>query len=174
VICPGGGTNPRDRVPAKRWGAERCATLAAALAAQGRRVLLAGGAGDRTVLRAVAQEAARQGARIETLEPSIPELGGLLARCGLLVTNDSAPLHLGLALGAPTVALFGPTNPRALTPPDARRLKVIESPLPCSPCYSNSLFPGCDNPRCMDAIATDEVLDACLSMLSSRNRRPSP
>ena len=38
-------------------------------------------------------------------------LAALLQRARLLVTIDSAPMHLAAALGTPQVALFGPTNP---------------------------------------------------------------
>ena len=42
---------------------------------------------------------------------TLGETAALLNRCRLLIANDSGPLHLGAAIGIPTIGLFGPTNP---------------------------------------------------------------
>ncbi len=39
-------------------------------------------------------------------------VAALLSQCRLLVANDSGPLHLGLALGVPTIGLLGADDPR--------------------------------------------------------------
>jgi ADP-heptose:LPS heptosyltransferase len=59
-------------------------------------------------------------------EPSIGELGALLSRAGLFVGNDSGVSHLAAAYGAPTVALFGPTDPTVWSPvgPRVRTLRA--------------------------------------------------
>jgi lipopolysaccharide heptosyltransferase III len=44
------------------------------------------------------------------------QLGALLSRAGLFVGNDSGVTHLAAAAGAPTVALFGPTDPAQWAP----------------------------------------------------------
>ena len=49
-------------------------------------------------------------------ETTLAELGAFLKRCGLLVSNDSAPMHMAAALNVPTVGIFGPTDPRAQGP----------------------------------------------------------
>jgi ADP-heptose:LPS heptosyltransferase len=43
-------------------------------------------------------------------------LGALLGRAGLYVGNDSGVSHLAAAAGAPTLALFGPTDPAVWAP----------------------------------------------------------
>jgi len=81
---------------------------------------------------------------------SLGELGALLARCDLVVTNDSGPMHLAAAVGAPLLALFGPTDPR-LCGPRSRNAKVFQRALPCSPCFEPNTFPNrvppCSNPN---------------------------
>ena len=59
----------------------------------------------------------------------------LIGRCAVLVTNDSAPMHLGSAMGTPPVALFVPTVPAFGFGPLAPLASVVglES-LPCRPC----------------------------------------
>ncbi len=59
----------------------------------------------------------------------------LLGRCGVLVSNDSAPQHLASAMGTPTIAIFGPTVPRFGFGPLAPRSVIVEHPsLDCRPC----------------------------------------
>ena len=47
---------------------------------------------------------------------TLPELVALLGKINLLVTADSGPMHIAAALGTPTVALFGPTDPKEAGP----------------------------------------------------------
>ncbi len=54
---------------------------------------------------------------------------------GLMVTNDTGPMHAAAALGKPLVALFGPTEPRR-TGPYGQLESVLRIDLPCSPCLS--------------------------------------
>ena len=49
-------------------------------------------------------------------EPPLETLAGVLATCGRYIGNDSGVSHLAAAVGAPTLALFGPTNPRHFAP----------------------------------------------------------
>ena len=97
--------------------------------------------------------------------------GGLLAllrRAHCLLTNDSGPFHFGVALGTPTVGLFGPVHPDhygRMGLPD--RTVIFYHPMVCSPCVHVLRTPPCggDN-QCMKAIAPVEVRDACLLLLS--------
>ncbi len=59
---------------------------------------------------------ARLAAAAPVVAPTLDELAGLLAGAGAFVGNDSGPAHLAAALGTPTVALFGPTDPRHFAP----------------------------------------------------------
>lgn len=92
---------------------------------------------------------------------NIRQLAGLLKRAALLITNDSAPLHLGCACGTKILTLFGPTDPKKYGPTgefDA----VISKPLFCSPCESAT----CQyNYECMKLISPDEVFDTAKMMI---------
>jgi heptosyltransferase-2 len=61
-------------------------------------------------------------------------LAAVLAHLDLLVSNDSGPMHLAAALGVPTIALFGPTDPRR-TAPAGEGHRVLYRNLWCSPCF---------------------------------------
>jgi heptosyltransferase-2 len=62
----------------------------------------------------------------------------LIARASVLVTNDSAPLHLATAVATPVVAIFGPTVPGFGFGPRGPRDLVVEHPaLSCRPCSAH-------------------------------------
>jgi len=92
---------------------------------------------------------------------NIRQLASLLKRSRLLITNDSAPLHLGCAVGAKVLAIFGPTDAKKYGPTgefDA----IINRKLACSPCESAT----CDhNYECMKLISPDLVFDAAKMMV---------
>jgi ADP-heptose:LPS heptosyltransferase len=63
----------------------------------------------------------------------------VLKRCQLLVSNDTGVMHLGAAVGTPTVGLFGPNSPDHWAPLGKCATYVRETSLPCSPCLNNYL-----------------------------------
>jgi len=117
AVHPGSGGR------AKRWPAERFAELVRRLARPV--VWLLGpaeGEADAERLRAI-------GERVGTVvaSPDLATLAGILARCRLYVGNDSGVSHLAAAVGAPTVAVFGATDPRCWAP-RGERVAVVGSP----------------------------------------------
>lgn len=94
---------------------------------------------------------------------TLGETAALLKRCQLLIANDSGPLHLGAAIGIPTIGLFGPTTPDQFFPYRQPLHRYIYKKLSCSPCYRFGgglwqYFPRCSKAYCMEAIEVDEVL----------------
>lgn len=112
--------NPGANNPAKRWPAARFGELADHLAQwKNLRVLINTGPGEDEVAREVA-EACRTANPIILANhgQTLAALKAILARSRLLITNDTGPRHLAAAFGTPTVALFGPTDPRWTTLPE--------------------------------------------------------
>lgn len=91
------------------------------------------------------------------------QLAALLRRAAGFVCLDTGPLHVASAVGAPTVALFGPSRP-ALTGPyrNRRNAKVLQKNLPCVPCKGNDI--KCTNNVCMQLITPDEVVQALIDL----------
>jgi ADP-heptose:LPS heptosyltransferase len=83
--------------------------VAGALAAGGAAIALPGGPEDAELTRAVAQ-AMRAPARDLAGRLTLSALVGLLERAAVVVANDSGPLHLASAVGAPTVGIFWAVN----------------------------------------------------------------
>ena len=95
----------------------------------------------------------------------VEKLAGLIEESLFVITNDSFPMHLSIALNKELIALFGPTNPKALIPPEYEKVYIHRTKIECSPCYSNSLFPGCNRNDCMESITTEEVKESCIEIL---------
>ena len=111
VLAPGGGRNPGMTLEAKRWPAARFAALADALhQAHGLAVALVGDEHDRPVTDEVRRLMHAPAADLAG-RTDFGTLGAVLARAALFAGNDSAPMHLAVAVGSPTLAIFGPTDP---------------------------------------------------------------
>jgi len=108
---------------AKCWPPERFAALADGFIAAGWRVLVIEGPADglavRQTLALLPADATQAVAGV-----TLPQLAGLLARATLCVGNDSGVTHLSAMLGAPTLALFGPTDP-VIWRPLGPRVRVV-------------------------------------------------
>ena len=86
----------------------------------------------------------------------------IIRRAAVLVTNDSAPLHLAQAVGTPTVAIFGPTLPSfGFAPRGPRDVALGLDGLACRPCSRHGP-PACPlgHHRCMNDLSVERVLAA--------------
>jgi heptosyltransferase II len=139
--------------PAKMWFPERFASVVDRLIAEtGAQVVLFGSGGDKESTAAVARNS-RHSLIDLAGKTDLKEAIALIVRCRLFLSNDSGLMHIAGALGLPTVAIFGSTNP-ATTSPVGDRSIVIHRAVPCSPC----LKPSCPTDfRCMDLIGVEEV-----------------
>ena len=144
----------------RRWPAVHYVAVARALEARvGARVLLCGGGGDRPVAEEI--RAALGELAIDVCgRTSIAELGALLARADVLVTPDTGPMHMAVAVGTPVVALFfGPALPFD-TGPYAPDHVCLHAEVACAPCDHNVT---CLDPFCRDTLAPEAVADAVVA-----------
>jgi heptosyltransferase-2 len=91
----------------------------------------------------------------------------MIRRCRVLVTNDSAPMHLAAAVGTPCVAIFGPTVPDfGFAPFGSQHIVIEQKTLWCRPC---ALHGGARCPigthECMTEISVNEVSQAVFRFL---------
>ena len=94
-------------------------------------------------------------------ETSLTDLVALIRAATLLVTNDSASLHIASLVGTPTVAIFGPTDPKKYGPRSERN-RVVRKELFCSPC-EKARCPY--HHECMELLPSEEVYQACSELL---------
>lgn len=133
----------------KRWAVDRFAALADAIERQlALKVLVAWGPSE----RALADEIARRSCAIVAVETrSLLDLAELIRCARVFVGADSGPLHLASAVGAPSVALFGPKDPLVYGPYNPRA-QVIHRP-------------GADGRASMDSITVEDALEAVRSLV---------
>lgn len=166
VLHAGGGQNPGMTLPRKRWLPERWSAVADELIRQhGAKVLLVGGPSDQEVVAAV-----RQSMR----EPAIElvrhwnwdELGALIRQSDLFLGHDTGMMHLATAVGTPTLAVFGPSDPQ-IYGPYSKRSTYVWRPTYESPCfYEGMAVPDCPCAmQCMRNVQVSNVLQAAHKLL---------
>lgn len=156
------GVAPFARHREKRWPLEKMEVLIESLIKAGTRVFLfGGGAEETTQLRALAHT--YRGAVVVAGALSLSDELGLIARLDVMVTMDSANMHLAALSGIPVVSVWGATHPYAGFGPlgdnTHRIVQVSTDTLDCRPCsvFGNKpCFRG--DHACMGWIAPGDVL----------------
>jgi len=106
------------------------------------------------------------GSELERMRSIIPicaedlpliHVASLLDRCRCYIGNDSGITHLAAAVGLPTIALFGPTDPE-MWGPRGERVVILRKDLGCFPCTGEKLE-WCDHRRCLELIEVEEVIE---------------
>jgi ADP-heptose:LPS heptosyltransferase len=90
----------------------------------------------------------------------LAQVTALLSRSTIYLGNDSGMSHLAAAVGVPTVALFGPSDPLQWAP-RGRRVTVISRRIHCSPCAPLAMK-SCQQRVCLSEISPAQVIDAML------------
>jgi heptosyltransferase-3 len=173
---------PRFRY--KRWNTPGWHALMAWLHGEGLRVVITGGPGEderayvREVLQGVKARLVDVCGRLR-----FAQTADLLRRAAVFVGPDTATTHLAAACATPTVALFGPTDPRLWGPlpkgglekpyekvlalQERGNVALLQEPtLPCVPCQEE----GCEKHResrsdCLDRMSAERVIDAARAAL---------
>ncbi len=155
--------------PGSVWATKRWpfyAELARELAPQARIVVI-GAESDRSLADEI-----RSATNDQTIDAtgklSLLASAELIRRASVLVTNDSAPLHLASAMNTPTIAVFGPTVPEFGFGPLAERTRVVgHDDLACRPCdrHGPQRCP-LGHWRCMRDISAGTVASIARELLS--------
>ncbi len=151
----------------KRWPAAHFSGLAKLLVDAGWAVVLVGGDQDRPLCNQICGMTGTKYALNAAGSLSLLQSAELIRRCEVLVSNDSAPMHLAVAMRVPVVALFGPTVPGFGFAPSGPRDVIVERHgLSCRPC---SIHGGTKCPigtfECMIGISPGEVFRIVESLL---------
>lgn len=154
--------NPGAKSHLKRWTVEGFAEVCDGLIGECAASIVFVGAGpdDKEIVLSVARKMKNKHHNFVD-KTNIRQLASLLKRSSLIITNDSAPMHIGCAVGTKVLAIFGPTDPRKYGPTgefDA----VINKKLLCSPCEVAACKYGHE---CMKLVSADEVLDRARMMI---------
>ncbi|GIX46477.1 MAG: heptosyltransferase [Candidatus Tectimicrobiota bacterium] len=170
LIC----LDPTSRVPTRQWPGEQVSRLADLLSERlGARVLLLWGPGEQDY---VATLAARARSRPLLIPPwDLSTLAALLARADLFVGCNSAPLHIAVSQGTPTLAIHGATRPGNWSPP-APQHRAIAAGLPCQPC--GKVYCGAPlHVACLRTLSAEQVfaaVQACAPWVPKLRRVAEP
>lgn len=159
------GISPSSVWPTKRWPKERFFELAKKLTDNGLFVILFGTGKDSKITQYIKND----NSRIIDLagKTNLSDLFCLISKISLLITNDSAPVHIASAYNTPTIDIFGPTSPSFGFSPLSEKSKIIEvSGLKCRPCNKHgSASCKYKHFKCMMDIDVEQVYKVALEML---------
>ena len=160
VVHPGSGA------AVKLWKAEKWQEIIRRLNAEGARVLVTGAADETALTRSVA--AVSSGNVIDLGgQTSFAQLAALLHRADMVLGPDSGPLHLAVAVGTPTVHLYGPADAVLFGPwGDSARHQVIRSNWTCAPCGKFD-WPDLPAHACVRDIPVESVWQAAATHLQA-------
>jgi heptosyltransferase III len=195
IVCPAGAVRP-GLAPAqpyavvhaapmfiyKRWTTDGWRALAKALRERGLTTVVTGAEADRDYL-----DPLWNGCDVVRLDGKLawPELTALLRNARVYAGPDTAITHLAAATGAPTVALYGPTDPRIWGPWPVGGLAapwtasgtiqcrgnvwLVQNPLPCLPCQEEGCERRLDSrSQCLDELPMRQVVSAVDQALAMR------
>ncbi|MFT4542013.1 MAG: heptosyltransferase-2 [Planctomycetota bacterium] len=134
-------------------------------------IFLACGPGEERCVQAVMDGVASE--RIHALLDPIAELPELVAVCAgahAILCTDGGVRHVARATGAPSLVLFGPTDPRHSANHNGRE-RHLRVEVPCGPCHDESCALSTNLRRqCMHKISVDEVLEIALERIEEGAR----
>jgi len=149
-IFPGAGWRPRC------WLPERFAVVADLAIQHGSKVVIFGGPDEGDIVDNVAQNMKNKPVLMKE-KVTLRQLVGMIERCDVLLSNDTGPMHISVAIGTKTVALFGPGN-HIKFQPIGEKHAIVRKNVSCSPC--KQFTDKCKDNICMKLITIDEVWEA--------------
>jgi len=154
------GIAPGSVWKTKRWPPEYYSELIRQLNQYQVKVILIGGKEDESLCQRIAESSGKYPINMAG-RLSILGSAALIKRFDLLISNDSAPLHIANAVQTDVIAIFGPTVERFGCYPYRQRDKVIEIDIPCRPCrrHGSNSCPE-RHFKCMRDITPEIVLSA--------------
>ncbi len=156
VVChlfPGG-----SRAALKMWSEKKWSELIQFLVSEGYEVLLTGGKGDRERLPPLS------GVQNVAGKLSLREVAELLKSSACVISVDTGIMHLAAVVGAPLIALHGPTSPDRWGG-IGEKVVAITPKLDYRPCIYLGFESKCSVNRCMQAISVEQVKEAFLELI---------
>lgn len=153
VVCPG------SVWATKRWTVEGYAALVQQLEQYHGRVLICGGPDDASIAQAVHEQSGRHGVNLAG-QADLQTFMALVDRSRVVISNDSAPMHIAAARNVPVVAIFCATTPSLGYGPYSDRAVVVEKKeLFCRPCgrHGSAVCPR-GTEECMRLVTINDVM----------------
>ena len=160
VLAPGASW------PAKHWPIEKFSELGARLKAQGFRVLAIFGPKEKKLVEDFKDRMDKDWILIQ--QPSLRGLMAFVEAADVLVSNDAGPMHVGPAVGTPTLGIFGPGEPEVWFP-YGKPHRVLYAEVPCSHCALDA----CPLMACMAALSPAQAARQVMEMVGLNRAKNS-
>lgn len=156
----------------KRWPIPYWATLIDRLIREeSSQIVLTGTPNDLPIVKSVISRMHEHAINLAG-KTNLTQLTALLQQADLVISGDSGPMHMAVAVGAPLIAIHGPTNPSLGGPvsPDAT---ILRSDIWCSPCYNARDPADCRffTTQCMKDISPAQVFTVARDKLKEGSRQ---
>jgi heptosyltransferase-2 len=157
VVSPGASFGS-----SKSWPAGHFATACDAISRRhALTAVLAPGPDDVAEAHRVASAMGERCVQLIRPEIDLADLKALIASSRLVITNDTGPRHIAVALDRPVIVLMGPTDPRH-TASQLERQRVLRETVPCGPCH---LARCPTDHRCMTGLSPVRAISAAGELL---------
>jgi lipopolysaccharide heptosyltransferase II len=154
--------HPGASAPSRRYPPESFVRALDILFAQtGCQIVLTGEEGERPLVESIQRSMSSRAVSLAG-RLSLGELGALLERADLLVSNNTGPAHIAAALGTPVVDLYALTNPQHT--PWRVRNRVLFHDVPCRNCYKSECPEG--HHDCLRRVEPERVAAAACELLA--------
>ena len=163
LIHPGVSKISVEKNMIKTIGANVWAEVVRELAESGKRVRLVGGPDDKECIEKIVELCSD--VDFENLygtTKNLKELAQLISSAEKFLCSDSAPLHVAVALGVKTYAIFGPTDDKKLIPPSVVAIKANDK-CPLKPCLWERRQTSCESLDCLK-ISVEDIVKLVLSV----------
>ena len=146
--------NPVAKWETKLWDPHKFAALGDLIAARnGVEVVFTGGPEDRGVIDHILSHMHTRAVNLAG-RTTLKVLASIYAKALFVVSTDTGPAHIAAAVGAPVVAIFGPTAPWR-TGPFGKAHRIVRAELACAPCFRRE----CPTKTCMERISVSDVME---------------
>jgi ADP-heptose:LPS heptosyltransferase len=158
--------HPGATIDCKQWPNERFAELSGLLHEEfDFGTLLVGGKSDTDAADSILSSLEPEMSTLSlTGHLSLPQVAATLRRSVLFVGGDSGLAHLAVAVGVPTVVIFGPSDPGKWGLETSSNA-VVSVDLPCQPCCIFGYSKPCHSVPCMMQISVEQVLQGVRKIL---------
>lgn len=165
--------NASDLLLERRWPKESVIEAVSRLVSLGHQVALIGACNELPYVQSLFDRLPiEMQARVANTAGrlTLGEMLALLDGAACVLTNDSGPMHMAVALERPTVCLFGPANPEHYGQ-ELPNVAIFYAPVFCSPCLYEADQPPCyGNNICVQRIKPEPVVQAVLRLLGGPAR----
>ncbi|MEW6686514.1 MAG: lipopolysaccharide heptosyltransferase II [Candidatus Edwardsbacteria bacterium] len=167
------GLHPGASWPAKRWPKERFFDLATQFMKNcGAKIIWVIGPKEKDLSPFPHRGESERGQQESFLILQnflLRQLAAVISQCDLFIANDGGPMHLACALGTPTLAIFGPSEPEIWFPYSFfKKYRVVVSQVPCRPCHQD--FCPDKTLRCMTELSVGKIFNEAQEILQGTRK----